>query len=116
MTGTSVPSPRTAPAAPEPSPDELPDGLLVADEHGRIVVFNRMAERSTGIGREHALGREAAVVLPLTGTDGSDWWKTLDPYGGLNTRTRHPEQTVQLAGGREVLVTAVYRRDSRRRV
>ncbi|WP_344838928.1 HAMP domain-containing sensor histidine kinase [Actinocorallia longicatena] len=115
MTGTPVPSPRPALADPAAA-DELPDGLLVADEHGRIVVFNRMAEKITGMARGQALGRQAPVVLPLTGTDGSDWWKTLDPYRGLNTRTRHPEQTVQLADGREVLVTAVYRRDSHRRV
>ncbi|GAB3662701.1 ATP-binding protein [Actinocorallia lasiicapitis] len=112
LTGTRVPSPRPAPR-PE---DDLPDGLVVADADGRIVVFNRMAERITGVRREQALGREAAAVLPLTGADGCDWWKAIDPYRGLSTRTRHPEQTVQLADGREVLVTAAYRRDPGGRV
>ena len=29
--------------------DELPDGVVVADETGRIVVFNRVAARLTGL-------------------------------------------------------------------
>ena len=27
-------------------------------------------------------------VFPLRDHDGRDWWKALDPYGGLRTRTR----------------------------
>lgn len=93
--------------------DGLPDGLLVADGRGRVIAFNRMATRLTGIPREQALGREARDVLPLHDADGRDWWKCLDPYRGLKTRTRHPEHTVFLAGGREVLVTAAYQRGAR---
>ena len=32
--------------------DELPDGLVVADDAGRVVVFNRAAVRLTGIAAE----------------------------------------------------------------
>ena len=37
--------------------DELPDGLVVADEAGRIVVYNRAAVRLTGIAAEEAIGK-----------------------------------------------------------
>ncbi len=110
--GTLVPEPRSAPSY----GDELPDGLLVADAAGRVVVFNRMAERLTGLRRERVLGLDARDVLPLHDADGRDWWKCVDPYGGLLIRTRHPECCLFLDGGREVLVTASYQRDARHRV
>jgi len=90
--------------------DELPDGLLVADENARVVVFNRAATRLTGIKAEDALGRDFRDVLPLHDAEGRDWWKCLDPYGGLATRTRHPEYPLFMTGGTELLVTASYRR------
>ncbi|WP_106398595.1 sensor histidine kinase [Actinocorallia populi] len=110
--GTLVPEPRSAPSY----GDELPDGLLVADAAGRVVSFNRMAERLTGLRRAQVLDRAAWDVLPLHDAGGRDWWKCTDPYGGLRIRTRHPERSLFLAGGREVLVTASYLRDSRHRV
>jgi PAS domain S-box-containing protein len=97
-------------------PDALPDGLLVADTAGRVVVFNRAAVRLTGVARADALGRHFAEVLPLFDADGRDWWKCLNPYGGLATRTRHPERAVHLADGTELLVTASYTRDADRGV
>ena len=92
-------------------PDALPDGLLVADADGRVTVFNRAAVRLTGVPRAEALGRSYADVLPLFDSDGRDWWKCLNPYGGLATRTRHPERPLHLADGPELLVTASYTRD-----
>ncbi|WP_406567800.1 sensor histidine kinase [Actinoallomurus soli] len=93
------------------SPDALPDGLIVADADRRVVVFNRAAARLTGITRAEALGRDFADVLPLRDADGRDWWKCLDPYGGLATRTRHPERPLYLGEGPELLVTASYDRE-----
>lgn len=95
------------------SPDELPDGLLVADSRGRVIVFNRAAARLTGIGEQAALGRDFRDVLPLRDHDGHDWWKYTDPYGGLRTRTRGTERFLHLPGGRELLVTAAYVRDAK---
>ena len=44
------------------SADELPDGLVVADECGRVVIFNRAAERLTGFrARVSARGLEIPV-------------------------------------------------------
>jgi PAS domain S-box-containing protein len=92
-------------------PDSLPDGVLVADADRRVVVFNRAAVRLTGIPEGEALGRDFADVLPLRDADGRDWWKCLDPYGGLAIRTRHPERSLYLGDGPELLVTASYDRE-----
>jgi PAS domain S-box-containing protein len=89
--------------------DDLPDGLLVAGADARVVVFNRAAVRLTGIPAARALGRDFRDVLPLHDVEGRDWWKCLDPYGGLVTRSRHPERSLFL-DGTELLVTASYRR------
>jgi signal transduction histidine kinase len=99
-----------------PCPDELPDGLLVADSRARITVFNRTAARLTRIPAAEALGRDFRDVLPLYDAEGGDWWKCLDPYAGLATRTRHPESSLYLAGGTELLVTAAYHRGAGGRV
>jgi len=46
----------------------------------------------------------------LHDADGRDWWKCVDPYGGLATRTRHTEQSLQTDDGTELLVTVGYTR------
>ncbi|WP_035804698.1 sensor histidine kinase [Kitasatospora mediocidica] len=98
-------------AAPPMDPDELPDGLVIADERGRVVCFNRAAARLTGFGAASVLGRPLDEVLPLEDLDGRRWWPLTDPYGGLAIRTRQPERNLLLPGGREVLVSAQYVRE-----
>ncbi len=71
--------------------DELPDGVVVADEAGRIIVFNRVAARLTGLDSAEVIGKFVFDVLPLRDADGRDWWVYADPYHGLQTRTRHPD-------------------------
>jgi hypothetical protein len=107
--------------------DELPDGLVVADDTGRVVVYNRAAVRLTGIAAEQAIGKYVYDVLPFRDDDGRDWWMFVDPYNGLATRTRHPERSLVLgegpagrqAGGpshrdyTELLVSVGYVRDGR---
>ena len=88
--------------------DELPDGLVVADEVGRIVVFNRAAGRLTGLEPAEVIGKFVFDVLPLRDADDRDWWVHADPYHGLPTRTRHPERSLYLADGTEVLVSVGY--------
>ncbi|MFJ8697610.1 sensor histidine kinase, partial [Streptomyces roseolilacinus] len=92
-------------------PDELPDGLVVADADGRVVCFNAQAVRITSVPRERALGRRLEDTLPLEDLKGRRWWPLTDPYGGLATRTGQPERNLLLPGGREVLVAARYVRD-----
>jgi PAS domain S-box-containing protein len=91
--------------------DELPDGVVVADEVGRIVVFNRAAGRLTGLEPREAIGKFVFDVLPLRDEDSRDWWVFADPYHGLPTRTRHPERPLFLSDGTEILVSVGYVRD-----
>jgi PAS domain S-box-containing protein len=93
--------------------DELPDGVVVADEVGRIVVFNRVTARLTGLDPAEVIGKFVFDVLPLRDADGRDWWVYADPYHGLPTRTRHPERSLYLADGTEILVSVGYVRDQR---
>ncbi|MEZ0067536.1 PAS domain S-box-containing protein [Streptacidiphilus sp. MAP12-20] len=107
-----IPQQRHAPAESACGLDaeDLPDGLLVADEAGLVVVFNTAAARITGLRRESVLGRPLAEALPLEDLEGRRWWQLTDPYGGLDIRTRQPERNLLLPGpgGREVLVSARY--------
>ena len=93
--------------------DELPDGVVVADEAGRIVVFNRVAARLTGLDPAEVIGKFVFDVIPLRDAEGRDWWVYADPYHGLPTRTRHPERSLYLADGTEILVSIGYVREPR---
>jgi signal transduction histidine kinase len=97
------------------SADELPDGVVVADEVGRVIVFNRVAARLTGLDPAEVIGKFVFDVLPLRDADGRDWWLCADPYHGLPTRTRHPERSLYLADGTEILVSIGYVREPRAR-
>ncbi|MFI1941294.1 ATP-binding protein [Streptomyces purpureus] len=92
-------------------PDDLPDGLVVADATGHVVCFNAAAARITALPADQALGRALDQVLPLEDLKGRRWWALTDPYGGLATRTGQPERNLLLPGGREVLVSARYVRE-----
>ena len=96
--------------------DDLPDGVLVADEDGRVVALNPAGERLLGISADAALGCDFRHVLPLADEQGRDWWACTEPYGGLPSRTRQPERQLTLKGGAELLVTAAYVRDADRRL
>ncbi|CCK31364.1 two-component sensor [Streptomyces davaonensis JCM 4913] len=89
-------------------PDDLPDGLVVADEQGRVVCFNAAAERITAVSAAEALGQRLEEALPLEDLEGRRWWQLTDPYGGLAIRVRQPERNLLLPGGREVLVSVRY--------
>ena len=94
--------------------DELPDGLVVADEAGRVTVFNQAAAHLTHVDPAEALGKDLFDVLPLRDADGRDWWACTDPYHGLQIRNRHPERPLLLRDGTEVLVVVRYVREPRR--
>ncbi|MFD5036813.1 sensor histidine kinase [Streptomyces sp. NPDC058378] len=93
-------------------PDDLPDGLVVADENGKVICFNTAAARITATAVSDALGRSLDEALPLEDLKGRRWWELTDPYGGLATRVGQPERNLLLPGGREVLVSARYVRES----
>jgi len=90
------------------SADDLPDGLVVADQRGQVVVFNRAAERLTGIPAGRALGADLRAALPLADGEGHCWWAQSRPYDGLTIRTRHPERSLYLPDGTELLVAIGY--------
>ena len=103
-------------AGPEPGngfvcADDLPDGLVVADHDGRVTVFNRAASRLTGIAADSAFGRDVRDVLALRDADDRCWWTQTQPYDGLRTRSRHPERSLYLPDGTELLVSMGYVRD-----
>ncbi|MGB8946973.1 MAG: ATP-binding protein [Streptomyces sp.] len=89
-------------------PDDLPDGLVVADETGHVICFNAAAVRITAVDADDALGAPLERALPLEDLEGRRWWQLTDPYGGLATRFAQPERNLLLPGGREVLVSARY--------
>jgi signal transduction histidine kinase len=88
--------------------DDLPDGLVVADESGRVICFNTAAARITALRPPAVIGLPIEQALPLEDMDGRRWWAITDPYRGLSTRTGQPERNLLLPGGREVLVSAKY--------
>ncbi|UWE09340.1 sensor histidine kinase [Actinacidiphila bryophytorum] len=92
-------------------PDDLPDGLLVADHTGRVVCFNAAAAKITALRPQDVLGRPVDQALPLEDLEGRRWWPLTDPYGGLAIRAGQPERNLLLPGGREVLVAARYVRE-----
>ena len=88
--------------------DELPDGVVVADADGRVVVVNPAGARLLCTTVDAALGRDYRDVLPLFDDQGRDWWACSSPYTGLAGRTRQPEQQLTLPDGTDLLVTAAY--------
>ncbi len=99
--------------------DDLPDGVLVADDTGTVVCLNTAGERLLGRATEQALGRHYREVIPLVDAAGNDWWSCVDPYTGLAIRTGQPERQLTLVkgqdpDGRDLLVTAKYVREGGR--
>ena len=98
--------------------DELPDGVLVLDPGGAVQIANRAACRILGLEPEAVVGRALVEVLPLDDLQGRDWWACSQPFSGLATKTRQPEQRLVIREGamqgRELLVTASYVRDEHR--
>ena len=90
--------------------DDLPDGVVVADEAGRVVAVNAAAARVVGVDADALVGKDLDDALPLIEPSGRRWWPSVDPYRGLRTVTGHRERILLLPDGREVLVTARYLR------
>jgi signal transduction histidine kinase len=106
--------PRGAYAACSIEVDDLPDGVIVADHRARVIAFNRAASRLTRVEQDAVIGGHFPDVLPFRDHDGRDWWKWLDAYGGLRTRSRQPECSLYLPGGQELLVAARFVRRPQR--
>jgi len=83
--------------------DALPDGVLIADGDGIVVLVNATARRM--LGEQAFPGADLAKALTLQDQDAGDWFSEVRPYDGLSTRSGVPEQSWLLPDGTEVLVT-----------
>ncbi|HEX6151229.1 ATP-binding protein [Nocardioides sp.] len=103
----------TDPGSPQALVDALPDGVVVADAAGQVVIVSALAGRMLGADPATSVGAQLADVLALQDTEGRDWCAANQPYGGLTNRTGIPEQSWLLPNGTEVLTTARITRDLR---
>jgi signal transduction histidine kinase len=87
----------------DPLWDELPDGVVIADGAGTVVLVNAVAVRMLGPGA--VVGARLAAAMRLQDQDGTDWFEQVRPLDGIRTRTGVPEQSWLLTDGTEVLVT-----------
>ncbi|MGH3348631.1 MAG: ATP-binding protein [Nocardioides sp.] len=94
------------PGTPQALVDALPDGVVVADADGRVVLVSALAARMLAADPVSSVGAQLTEVLALQDTEGRDWCAANLPYGGLATRTGIPEQSWLLPNGTEVLTTA----------
>jgi signal transduction histidine kinase len=85
--------------------DSLPDGVVVADAHGRVTLVSRTAAAMLSVSGHDSVGQPLSEVLALRDQDGADWHAINRPYDGLRTRSAIPEQSWILPSGSEVLVT-----------
>jgi signal transduction histidine kinase len=93
--------------------DVLPDGVLIADENGTVVLLNTAGARLLRRSVDDAIGRDFREVLPVTDSVGHDWWECTRPYDGLAIRTGQPERRLTLPDEREIYLTATYARERR---
>lgn len=94
-----------------PDPDDLPDGLLVADAEGRVVVANPVAARLLGVDREVLIGAPLSDAMALDDLRGHRWSDCTRPYDGFALRSMLTEHDWHTADGRTLLVTASLRRE-----
>ncbi|MEU0315975.1 HAMP domain-containing sensor histidine kinase [Nocardioides sp. NPDC006273] len=92
--------------------DALPDGVVVADAAGAVVLVSALAGRMLGVDPHASLGRPLGDVLALSNTEGQTWAEANRPYDTLRTVTGTPEQAWLLPDGTEVLVVSTIRRPS----
>jgi len=88
--------------------DGLPDGVVIADGDGRVLVCNATARRMLG-----DWPAEDLATIPLQDHKGADWFSTTAPYDGLGSRVGIPEQSWLALDGTELLVNARLHRPSR---
>lgn len=92
--------------------DALPDGVVVADADGAVVLVSALAGRMLGVDPVSSLGKPLGDVLALRDTEGQTWTEANRPYDTLRTVTGTPEQAWLLPDGTEVLVVSTIRRPS----
>ncbi len=89
--------------------DVLPDGVVIADETGTVVVMNTAAEEF--LGARGGVGKHLSDVVSLQDNAGNDWYTSATPYEGLHIRSALPEQAWFLSDGTELLLTVRLHRE-----
>ncbi len=92
--------------------DALPDGVVVADGNGTVVLVSAMAGRMLGVDPGASVGQTLDDVLTLRNTEGESWVELNRPYANLRTVIGTPEQAWLLPDGTEALVASTIRRPS----
>ena len=92
--------------------DALPDGVVVADETGSVVVLNRAA--ADLLQSPDGVGKDLADVVALQDQGGNEWYSCTSPYDRLCTVTSLSEQSWFTSDGTELLVTVRIDRESAR--
>jgi signal transduction histidine kinase len=81
----------------------LPDGVLIADGDGVVLLVNSTARDM--LGDQAHVGADMAEALTLQDQDAGDWFGLVRPFDGIGTTSGVPEQSWLLPDGSEVLVT-----------
>lgn len=76
--------------------DELPDGVLVLDPEGTVLLLNAAGGALLGLDPRSATGRPVREVLPLITSAGDDWWTCIAPSAALPRVTRQPERLLSV--------------------
>ncbi|WP_310963332.1 sensor histidine kinase [Nocardioides terrisoli] len=91
--------------------DLLPDGVVLADADGDVLVVNEVARRMLGPAARPGVPLREAMTLQ--DREGNAWFATVGPYRGLSTRRAIPEQAWFTEDGTELLVHTRIRRTGR---
>lgn len=94
-----------------PELDNLPDGIIIADETRIVVDLNTSAVRMLATSRQSSVGAPLAEVMSLDDLEGNVWFDRTCPYDGFGLRKKLSEQSWYTSDGRELLVTARLLRD-----
>lgn len=89
-----------------PELDNLPDGIVIADETRTVVDVNTTATRMLATDRELCVGAPLADVMSLDDREGNGWFDCTCPYDGFGLRKKLSERSWYTSDGRELLVTA----------
>jgi len=90
--------------------DLLPDGVVIADADGTVVLCNAEARRVLG---DWPGPDDRIASIPLQDTDSRDWYSVTRPFEGLPSRIGIPVQSWIGPTGEEVLTHARLTREHR---
>ncbi len=85
--------------------DDLADGVVVAGASRTVTHLSSSAGRMLGVDGDAVRGRPLWEVVALDDLRGHTWYDCVDPYDGIQTRTRLVERSWYRPDGRELLVT-----------